>query len=189
LHAFNDRVTAIAAQVKVARGRKLRTDGTVVESNIHHLADNSLLADGVRVLSRTIKRAEDLLSGRADMTAEAFRDRTRSARNQSRRIADEVGKWGSEAKADLQAHYRRLVSTTKANVQQAKQVLGALKGQTSQRAKRLADTLGQFIPRVELVVEQTVRRVLDEQIVPAQEKIVSIFEPHTDIRVVVQLCK
>ena len=181
LHAFNDRVTAIATEVKVTRGRKLRTDGTVVESNIHYPTDSSLLADGVRVLSRTIKRAKEILSERADMTAKTFRDRTRSARNQARRIADEVRKRGSEATTDLKELYRRLVSTTKTNVQQAQQVLGALKEQTSQQAKRLADTLEQFIPRVEQVIEQTVRRVLEEQIVPAQEKIVSLFEPHTDI--------
>lgn len=181
LHAFNGRVTAIATEVKVTRGRKLRTDGTVVETNIHYPTDSSLLADGVRMLSRTIKRAKKNLAERADMTAETFRDRTRSARNQARRIADEARKRGSEATTNLKELYRHLVSATKTNVQQAKQVLGALKKQTSQQAKRLADTLEQFIPRVEQVIEQTVRRVFEEQIVPAQEKIVSLFEPHTDI--------
>jgi IS5 family transposase len=181
LHAFNDRVTAIATEVKVTRGRKLRTDGTVVESNIHYPTDSSLLADGVRVLSRTIKRAKKILAERADMTAETFRDRTRSARNQARRIADEARKRGAEATTNLKELYRHLVSATKTNVKQAQQVLGALKEQTSQQAKRLADTLEQFIPRVEQVIEQTVRRVFEEQIVPAQEKIVSLFEPHTDI--------
>jgi len=175
LHAFNDRVTAIATEVKVTRRRKLRTDGTVVETNIHYPTDSSLLADGVRVLSRTIKRAKKILA------AETFRDRTRSARNQARRIADEARKRGSEAATNLKELYRHLVSTTKTNVQQAKQVLGALKEQTSRQAKRLVDTLEQFIPRVEQVIEQTVRRVFEEQIVPAQEKIVSLFEPHTDI--------
>ena len=115
------------------------------------------------------------------MAAEAFRDRTRSARNQARRIADEVRKRGSEAKADLKEAYQRLISTTKANVQQAKQVLAALKGEGSKQAERLAGTLELFIPRVEQVIEQAVRRVLEGEIVPAQEKIVSIFEPHTDI--------
>jgi IS5 family transposase len=181
LHAFNDRVTAIATEVKVTRGRKLRTDGTVVESNIHYPTDSSLLADGVRVLSRTIKRAKEVLSERADMTAESFRDRTRSARNQARRIADEMRKRGSEARGDLKEVYRHLVSTTKANVQQAKQVLEALREEGSKQAEQLADTLEQFIPRVEQVIEQTVRRVFEDELVPAREKLVSLFEPHTDI--------
>jgi IS5 family transposase len=181
LHAFNDRITAIATELKLTRGRKLRTDGTVVETNIHYPTDSSLLADGVRVLSRTIQRAKEILVGRADMTAKTFRDRTRSARNQARCIADKARRRGAEAKTKLKEVYRRLVSTTKANVQQAKQVLEALKEQGSKQANQLAATLEQFIPRVEQVIEQAVRRVFEEDIVPAQEKIVSIFEPHTDI--------
>ena len=49
LHGFNERVTELAKQLKVTRGRKLRTDGTVVERNIHYPTDSSLLADGVRI--------------------------------------------------------------------------------------------------------------------------------------------
>ncbi len=181
LHDFNDRLTAIATELKLTRGRKLRTDGTVVESNIHYPTDSSLLADGVRVLSRTIKRAKEVLIERTDMTAQTFRDRTRSARNQARHIADRARKRGAEVKTEMKEAYRKLVSTTKASVKQAKQVLEALQGQGSKQANRLAATLEQFIPRVEQVIEQAVRRVFEEEIVPAQEKIVSIFESHTDI--------
>lgn len=54
LHALNDRVVTLAGQAKVTQGRKLRIDGTVMETTIHHPTDSSLLADGVRVLSRAI---------------------------------------------------------------------------------------------------------------------------------------
>jgi IS5 family transposase len=54
-------IVELARQRKVTRGRKLRTDGTVVESNIHYPTDSSLLADGVRVLSRALGRARDVL--------------------------------------------------------------------------------------------------------------------------------
>ena len=50
LEKFNQRLTQLAVQLKVTRGRKLRTDGTVVETNIHPPSDSSLLADSVRVL-------------------------------------------------------------------------------------------------------------------------------------------
>jgi IS5 family transposase len=181
LYAFNDRITAIATELKLTRGRKLRTDGTVVETNIHYPTDSSLLADGVRVLSRTIKRTKEILVERAGMTADTFRDRTRSARNQARRIADRARRRGSEVKTEMKEAYRKLVSTTKASVKQAKQVLGALKEQGTKQANRLAATLEQFIPQVEQVIAQAVRRVFEAEVVPAQQKIVSIFEPHTDI--------
>jgi transposase, IS5 family len=56
--ALNDRVVELARSLKVTRGRKLRTDGTVVETNVHHPTDDRLLADGVRVIGRLVKRAK-----------------------------------------------------------------------------------------------------------------------------------
>jgi len=54
LRTFNERVTKLATELKVTRGRKLRTDGTVVESNIHPPTDATLLFDSVRVLARIL---------------------------------------------------------------------------------------------------------------------------------------
>jgi IS5 family transposase len=53
----HDRVVAIARENRVATGRKLRVDTTVVETNIHYPTDSSLLGDGVRVLTRVIPRS------------------------------------------------------------------------------------------------------------------------------------
>ncbi len=54
LHRLHDHVVDVACQRKVTRGRKLRIDGTVVETNIRYPVDSTLLGDGVRVLTRTI---------------------------------------------------------------------------------------------------------------------------------------
>ena len=56
-----------------------------------------------------------------------------------------------------------------------------LKTEGEQAAGRLTETLETFIPRVEQALDQTVRRVFQDEKVPAQEKIVSLFEPHTAI--------
>ena len=64
LEKFNERIMQLAVERKVTRGRKLRTDGTVVESNIRPPSDNRLLADGVRVLARTVVRARELLQNK-----------------------------------------------------------------------------------------------------------------------------
>jgi transposase, IS5 family len=77
LHRLLDRVTELARSLKVTRGRKLRIDSTVVETPIHYPTDSSLLADGVRVVSRLVARARDALRARAE---HVFRDRTRSAK-------------------------------------------------------------------------------------------------------------
>jgi IS5 family transposase len=181
LELFNKRLGAMAKELKLTRGRKLRTDGTVVESNIHHPTDSSLLADGVRVLSRLVKRAKTVVQDRAQLAVETFRDRNRSARNAPRRVYEATRRRGEAAKASVQKAYGQLVRTTQASVKQAKQVLVALEGHRDKSAQKLKASLEQFIPRVEQVIDQTRRRVFEGEKVPAGEKIVSLFEPHSDI--------
>jgi IS5 family transposase len=181
LHAFNERITTIATSLKVTRGRKLRTDGTVVESNIRYPSDSSLLADGVRVLSRSLKRAKQLVMATTDLAVTTFRDRSRSARHQARRIADTASKRSDVTRVRLKQQYQGLLQTTRASLDQARQVLTVLQTDTSSQAQQLVKTLATFIPRVEQVIQQTVQRVVEGQSVPAQEKIVSLFEAHTDI--------
>ena len=181
LHAFNERVTELAKQLKVTRGRKLRTDGTVVETNIHYPTDSSLMADGVRVLSRTLKRAQAVLGERADSSKQLFRERNRSAKKQAHRIANAARRRSAAAKAQMKTAYQRLVTVTRASVQQAQTVVTMLKCKTSQTAQRLVETLETYLPRVEQTVDQTVRRVFQDEVVPATAKIVSLFEPHTAI--------
>jgi IS5 family transposase len=181
LHAFNDRIIEVATQLKVTRGRKLRTDGTVVETNIAYPTDSKLLADGVRVLSRTLKRAKEVAKDTAQLAAKTYRDRTRSARNQARRIARRARQRSAAAKEDMQKAYQRLVHVTRATVKQAETVVDTLKVESSQAAQRLVETLEAFLPHVEQALDQTVRRVFEGESVPAREKIVSLFEPHSNI--------
>lgn len=181
LHAFNDRITAIATELKVTRGRKLRTDGTVVETNIAYPTDSKLLADGVRVLSRTLKKAKEVVKDTAQLTAKTFRDHTRSARNQALRIARRARQRSDAAKEDMQKAYQRLVHVTRATVKQVETVLDTLKAENSRATQHLVEAFETFLPRVEQALSQTVRRVFEDESVPAREKIVSLFESHTDI--------
>lgn len=181
LHAFNERITTIATSLKVTGGRKLRTDGTVVESKIHYPSDSSLLADGVRVLSRSLKRAKQLVTTTSELATTTFRDRSRSARQQARRIADTASKRSEAARTRLKQAYQGLIRTSQASLSQAQQVLTVLQAETSSQAQQVVKTLETFIPRIEQVIAQTRQRVVEGQSVPAQDKIVSLFEPHTDI--------
>lgn len=181
LHAFNERVSELAKQLKVTRGRKLRTDGTVVETNIHYPTDSSLLADGVRILSRTLKRAQAIVGAGAVLTKQRFRDRSRSAKQQAQRIANAARQRSAAAKAQIKTAYQRLVTVTQATVRQAQTVVTTLKTTTSQSAQRLIETFETYLPRVAQVLDQAVRRVFQAEALPAAEKIVSLFEAHTAI--------
>jgi IS5 family transposase len=135
----------------------------------------------VRVLSRVIGRAKQLLRDATDLGQAAFRDRSRSAKRHAKQIADAIRKRREEAEQTRQTAYRHLIRITTASVKQARQVGAALKNQTSRAARHLAEKLDEMLPRVLQVIDQTKRRVLLGEQVSASEKIVSLFEPQSAI--------
>jgi IS5 family transposase len=58
LEAVNQHVVLAAVALGLEDGKKLRTDTTVVETDIHHPTDSTLLWDTVRVLSRLVGRLD-----------------------------------------------------------------------------------------------------------------------------------
>lgn len=178
LEKFNERIVQLAIERKVTRGRKLRTDGTVVESNIRPPSDNRLLADGVRVLARTVVRAQELLKQNVQ---EPFEDFTQAAKQRARQIGETLRKKTDAAKSAGRQQYQDLLEMTRKTVSWAHQTKKHLRSSCDAKAQRLAQTLETFLPRTQQVIDQTVRRILQGQQVPAQEKIVSLFEEHTDI--------
>jgi IS5 family transposase len=181
LVAFNTRLVQLAKQLQVTRGRKLRTDGTVVETNVTYPTDNKLLAAGVSVLSRTLKRAQRVLAETMTAPKSWFRDRSRSAKQLTRAIVNDVRKRQEGAKQEMQSAYGRLVQITQASLDQAQRVAEQLQQVDKAAAQTLLATLTTFMPRVAQVIEQTVRRVFAGESVPSAEKLVSLFEPHTAI--------
>jgi IS5 family transposase len=177
LKALHERIVDWAAALKVTKGRKLRSDGTVVETAIHYPTDSSLLDDGVRVVSRHLKRAQKMFSDGVDIAKDLFRDRRRSARNVKRQI-ERAARQGRQTTKPL---YEKLVHISRASVKQAQQVVDHLEVVSDTVADGIRQTLQTFIDRSQQVIEQTVRRVFHEERVPAEAKLVSLFAPHTDI--------
>ncbi len=176
LEGLNERAVALAFARKLTRGRKLRTDATVVETDISHPTDSGLLNDGVRVLGRLMGKAKEVLEG----SGESFRNRTRSAKRLARSIAEGARRRGEEAKEVSKEAYRRLIDVARASLKQASNVKQMLRSQ-ARLGGRLADELEHFEGLLERVVEQTERRVLGGESVAAGEKLVSLFEEHTAI--------
>lgn len=77
--------------------------------------------------------------------------------------------------------YENLLAMTEQTLQWAVQTEQQLRKRSQPKAKRLAETLSHFRPLVQQVLEQTRRRILKKEKVPAQDKFVSLFEAHTDI--------
>jgi IS5 family transposase len=190
LHAINDWVVQRAYGARVTRGKKLRADSSIVETHIHYPTDSSLLADGVRVVGRTVARAREVVDGRiVRWKKTAFCNHARKAKRLAREIAT-LARRQSQTKARPSAErerkmrraYRKLVGVAQASLDHAHQVVALLTPQRSHRkAGALRTTLEQVMPLLQRVIEQTRCRVVNGQSVPATDKVVSVFEPHTAI--------
>lgn len=180
LEAINRAFLGAAQKAKLETGRIVRTDCTVVESNIHEPMDSELLWDCVRVLLRLLGRARDALGP----TEVAFGNRTRRAKRRRKEI------FNAKKAEDRQRAYQDLLAVTAEvsghgqrihELLQDKEVLNKLGFWEALVAKGVASELDRFLPLTQRVMDQTQRRVFNGESVPAAEKIVSIFEEHTDI--------
>jgi IS5 family transposase len=179
-----DHVVDLARQLKVTRGRKLRVDSTVVQTPIHHPTDSSLLVDGVRMLGRLVRRARPAVGGHLAGVRDAFRTRTRSARRRLQRIHRLARRKDEAARAAQRAAYAHLCQVARQVVRQAERVQQALADRQRQGERlpqRVMDDLQRLLPLVQRVIAQAERRVLRGESVPAEEKVVSLVEPHTAI--------
>ncbi len=178
---LNDRAVELARSLKVTRGRKLRVDSTAVETNIHHPTDSSLVGDGVRVVSRLLRRAKKVIGETVDMSREVFRTRTRSVRRLAQQIHRIARRKGEQAAEEMKETYARLIKVAKASRAQAQEVCAALRQQADETAQHLVEQFEHFLPLVDQAIDQAKRRVIDGEVVPATEKLLSLFETHTQI--------
>jgi len=181
---IHERIVQIARDYRVAQGRRMRVDTTVVETNIHYPTDSSLLGDGVRVLTRTMKK----ITGIAGAAGTQLRDRSRSVKWRVLEIARAARAKGRQSGEKLAQAYRRLLEATGRVVGQAKRFVTEI----GDGVKRAADTrrqvvleglrrvLESMVPRVRQVMRQTQARVFAGD-THAENKIVSVFEPSTEV--------
>jgi len=181
LRAINDLVVQAAVELGLEDGSKLRVDTAVVETDIHHPTDNTLLWDVVRVITRQVGQlAEALYLPRF----KGFCDRTRAARRRMQQIQRMTTKQRQE---QLREAYRSLINIAEEVVASAQAVLessGIANGKDVLADLAVAHIRIEIAHYCELgsrVINQARRRVLDGEQVANAEKIYSIFEPHTDI--------
>lgn len=169
LEAINRIILCDAADQGIEKGRKVRVDCTVTETNIHHPTDSSLLWDGVRVLCRLTQRASEEFGVKVS-------DHRRRAKKRALGISNAKN---NKTRTRL---YRDLLRVTKKVAADAERVRENLMSKaTDITALRIWGELGHYLPLVRKVIEQTERRVLLGEKLRPEEKLVSIFEPHTDI--------
>jgi transposase, IS5 family len=180
LETVNRILLGAAQEEKVESGRTVRVDCTVVESNIHPPTDSELLWDCVRVITRLMSQARDLLGPEKVL----FSNRTRRAKRRRKEILN-----ARNAESRLPSYQDLLKITEEVHtcglkirdlLQQA-ETLAELDPVQGIAAQGIADQLDHFLALTPRVIDQARRRVVEGESVPSTEKLVSIFEEHTDI--------
>ena len=176
IEKMHERLVEIARDRGVVKGRKMRVDTTVVETNIHYPTDSSLLGDGGGVLTRTMKKIES----KAGKLKRSVRDRRRSVNKRVRAIANSSRYQGEAGVQKRKQEYRGLLRLTRQILNDSKRVLHETASRRKPVLRSLGNDLAIMAERVRQVVKQAKARVFDG-ITQSQEKIVSLFEPHSEI--------
>jgi IS5 family transposase len=180
MQAINQAVVQTAVQLGLEDGKQLRVDTTVVETNIHFPTDATLLWDTVRTVTRLIEDLHEMLP----RGVQGFTNRTRSAR---RRMQALERMTAQERHTQQEPKYRELLGITGQVLENSRQVVKKatrVKGiDVMQQAivDQLRKEITAYCELGDKVIDQTRRRVIEGEQVPAEEKVYSIFESHTDL--------
>ena len=184
LKRIHERLVAISREKGVTTGRRMRVDTTVVETDIHHPTDSTLLGDGVRVLTRIMRNITKI----AGMAGTKLRDRSRSVKFRLLEIGRVARAKGPINRDKLQQRYRQLLDATSRVVGQAKrfseEITRGVKRSTSV-LKQLAleglrHELDEMMPLVKQVMKQTRERIFRGN-TRSEGKLLSLFEPSTEV--------
>ena len=159
---------------KVEAGNMTRIDATAVDTNIHKPSDSTLLQDGIRVITRILQGAKVICPELK------FSDHNRAAKKRVLNILHFKDKKRTKAYKKLLGLAHNVVKYS----QQASSLLAAYNGpdiEDKLLAGYLKDQLEYNQAMLLKVIDQTIRRVINEEKVPSSEKLVSFFEPHSDI--------
>ena len=168
--AINRILLASARQEKVETGKVVRLDSTVTAALLHEPSDSSLLWDAVRVMVRLVKAADALIGGRL-----VWRNHRRAAKKRARVI-----EYARDRPTRVQ-HYRELIKLAQASLAYADQAAALLWPPDPMTVALWHAEFRHYRPLIERIIAQTERRVLQGEAIPANDKIVSLFEPHADI--------
>jgi len=177
---LHKRFVEIAKENRIVAGQKMRLDTTVVETNIHYPTDSTLLGDGVRVLTRLMKRVTQV----AGKVGTKLRDRSRSVKLKVLAIARASRNKTKAGQEKMKAAYLKLIDMTSRVVGDARkfsrEIAGGTKKGTRKVLQRTKKQLDQMIVRVQRVLHQTRERVICGN-TKTPNKVFSVFEIHTEL--------
>ena len=174
---INRVIIGYAAKQDLEKGRTIRMDSTAVEADIHYPTDSTLLQDGIRIITRLLIEGKRLYP----TPGYTFSDHRRVVK---RRVIQILNSKKDEVRKKCYRDLIEIALRMKGYGVEAIGVLESFRSPLSDAvldARVLAEKLERVIDILSRVIEQTRRRVIEGETVPASEKVVSFFECHTDI--------
>ena len=166
--AINRILVTYAEHAEIEKGREVRMDSTVVSANIHEPSDSTLLWDGVRVITRILTQLKEGVPI-------VFSDHTKVAKR--RMLAIQHAK-NDQVRRKI---YQDLLKVSEKVSTNAKNAVRVVEASACLHLIPIVTDLKDVPALTQRVIDQTTRRVIQGESVPADEKVVSLFESHTDI--------
>ena len=154
---------------KIIKGAKLRTDSTVAPAHIHYPTDSSLLADAVRVITRTVKNIKETLKLKT-----VFRSRMKIVKEKMREIGSSLKKRTGGAKQAVKTITREIMNITQTVIERSQMVRDELKSSGSMLTLSAQYALDHFTDLAQTLIHQTEKALANKKI---RNRIVSIFQP------------
>ena len=183
IHKLNRAVVQEAAKRRIIRGRKMRLDTTVVESNIHYPTDTGLLSDAVRTVTRTVKKIKEVVKIKT-----RFRNCTRAIKTTLLHMLKFLKGGKGKTKESIKAAKKKVLGMARSVLAQALDVLKELKNPQYKelspkstdilkalRATALKSELAHWIEMLKRVIAQTETVLSGQTHIP--DRLVSIFDP------------
>jgi len=149
-------------------GKSLRTDSTVVETDIHYPTNNALIWDCIKTSHRLLKKLEE--TGKIK--------KVRNYQKQGKKNAFKINNTKKEKRAEL---FKKQLKLFRCSINQVNRVIeGVITGIDLGVVSIVAELKG-LLPKMEKVYDISYRHELLGESVPNSEKIFSIYEEHTDI--------
>jgi IS5 family transposase len=174
LEELNTLLVQKARRERIIKAKKLRIDTTVVEADIKYPTDAGLLADGVRLITRTVKRIKAVVE-KAGETVVSFCDQTRRVKKELLAIGKVLKRRSGEAVKEVRRITEKLVTVANKAVAQAKAVLDQCKDKSGAAVARLITALDKHVAVTEQVIAQT--KEVQSGNPHVLERIVSLFDP------------
>jgi IS5 family transposase len=165
-------INRLAMEEGIEDGRSIRTDSTVVETNIHYPTNNSLVWDCMKSIDRLLKRLQE--SG--------VEIKVRSYKKQAKKNHYKINNTKSQEKR--KEEFKRQLKLFRSSIKQAELALTAKLPETLMgwiEAEAIVKALRELLVKAEKVYDISWRHEVLGEAVPNEEKIFSIYEDHTDI--------